>query len=154
MSEDMVREIMSRYGEYSLVTTQYDRYKADTKRNHTSDFSVEYLHILHKPRANSIFTKKGEYNVLNDSIKELFISERDPRKMSRLMLELNKEDWISIFSNSKLPIHIIDHIEKYFKVTKNENLKFIMKSLLKDGFDKPLFLKSISYLKTFDNEDI
>ena len=48
MHEDKVKDIMSKYGDYSLVTKQYNRYKADNKRNNMADFTVEYLHILHK----------------------------------------------------------------------------------------------------------
>jgi len=50
MSEDEVREIMSRYGDYSLETTEYQRFKADKSknRNHKADATIEYLHILKK----------------------------------------------------------------------------------------------------------
>ena len=54
MSETEVREIMEQAnggtGKYSLVTTKYQRFKADKteNRNHTADATVEYLHILQK----------------------------------------------------------------------------------------------------------
>ena len=50
MSEDEVREIMSKYGDYSLKTTHYQRFKADKSenRNHKADATIEYLHILKK----------------------------------------------------------------------------------------------------------
>ncbi len=48
MSCSEVEEIMGRYGEYSLATTSYQRFKADksTNRNHKATSTVEYLHIL------------------------------------------------------------------------------------------------------------
>ena len=48
MSADEVRTIMSRYGEYDLATTSYQRFKADKSenRNHKADSVLEYLHIL------------------------------------------------------------------------------------------------------------
>lgn len=50
MSVDKVKEIMSRYGQYSLKSTAYQRFKADTdaNRNHTAKETQEYLHILVK----------------------------------------------------------------------------------------------------------
>lgn len=50
MSEGEVRAIMSRYGDYSLETTEYKRFKADKSenRNHKADATIEYLHILKK----------------------------------------------------------------------------------------------------------
>jgi adenine-specific DNA-methyltransferase len=50
MSADEVRTIMSRYGEYDLATTSYQRFKADKSenRNHKADSVLEYLHILTK----------------------------------------------------------------------------------------------------------
>ncbi len=50
MKEEVVRAILSRYGQYHLATTQYQRFKADTDQNRTHKASVttEYLHILVK----------------------------------------------------------------------------------------------------------
>ena len=50
MSEDEVYTIMSKYGKYSLKTTNYQRFKADKteNRNHKATATVEYLHILEK----------------------------------------------------------------------------------------------------------
>lgn len=50
MSVDDVREIMSRYGKYDLVSKQYQRFKADKteNRNHKASDTEEYLHILNK----------------------------------------------------------------------------------------------------------
>mgnify|MGYP001323664071 FL=1 len=50
MSENDVKKIMSKYGTYSLKTTNYQRFKADktANRNHTATSTVEYLHILNK----------------------------------------------------------------------------------------------------------
>ena len=50
MSEDEVKNIMEKYGKYNLKTKEYQRFKADKteNRNHTADFTYEYLHILEK----------------------------------------------------------------------------------------------------------
>lgn len=50
MTENDVKCIMSAYGNYSLKTTNYQRFKADKteNRNHTATATVEYLHILEK----------------------------------------------------------------------------------------------------------
>jgi len=50
MSPEQVREIMSKYGKYDLVTTNYQRFRADkeTNRNHKASRTEEYLHILVK----------------------------------------------------------------------------------------------------------
>ena len=50
MSEETVRNIMQKYGEYDLVTTEYQRFKADKteNRNHKATETVEFLHILEK----------------------------------------------------------------------------------------------------------
>jgi adenine-specific DNA-methyltransferase len=51
MSASDVKEIMKRYGDYSLETTEYQRFKADKteSRNHKATSTIEYLHILIKP---------------------------------------------------------------------------------------------------------
>lgn len=45
-----IREIMRGYGKYDLVSTDYQRFKADKSenRNHTASATKEYLHILEK----------------------------------------------------------------------------------------------------------
>lgn len=50
MSVEEVKNIMSKYGEYDLVSTQYQRFRADktASRNHKADKTEEYLHILEK----------------------------------------------------------------------------------------------------------
>lgn len=50
MTEDEVKSVMSAYGNYSLKTTNYQRFKADKteNRNHKATSTVEYLHILEK----------------------------------------------------------------------------------------------------------
>lgn len=48
MSLETIKEIMSKYGEYSLFTKDYRRFKADNARNNKSDTTVEYLHCLVK----------------------------------------------------------------------------------------------------------
>lgn len=50
MSEKDIRNILSKYGRYSLFTTEYQRFKADKEenRNHKANATTEYLHILEK----------------------------------------------------------------------------------------------------------
>ena len=50
MTEDDVKNVMSAYGNYSLKTIDYQRFKADKteNRNHKATSTVEYLHILEK----------------------------------------------------------------------------------------------------------
>ncbi|MBX7171582.1 MAG: DNA adenine methylase [Pyrinomonadaceae bacterium] len=50
MSENQVKNILQKYGKYDLVTTDYQRFKADKteNRNHKANKTVEYLHILEK----------------------------------------------------------------------------------------------------------
>lgn len=50
MSVETVRNIMSKYGNYSLETREYRRFKADKtqNRNHKATSTKEYLHILSK----------------------------------------------------------------------------------------------------------
>lgn len=50
MSEQDIRNILSKYGRYSLFTTEYQRFKADKEENrkHKANATTEYLHILEK----------------------------------------------------------------------------------------------------------
>jgi adenine-specific DNA-methyltransferase len=50
MSLEQIKNIMQKYGKYSVKTKKYQRFKADkTKnRNHRADATIEYLHILKK----------------------------------------------------------------------------------------------------------
>lgn len=50
MTVDDVEKIMKKHGEYSLVTKDYQRFKADKDENrkHKADNTKEYLHILKK----------------------------------------------------------------------------------------------------------
>jgi adenine-specific DNA-methyltransferase len=50
MSEDDVKNIMEKYGKYSLKTKEYQRFKADKSenRNHKANKTFEYLHIMEK----------------------------------------------------------------------------------------------------------
>ena len=50
MSVDTVRDIMSKYGKYSLHEKDYRRFKADKteNRNHKASATKEYLHVLVK----------------------------------------------------------------------------------------------------------
>lgn len=50
MSIDDIRKILKKYGRYDMVKQKYQRFKADKteNRNHKSDHTYEYLHILEK----------------------------------------------------------------------------------------------------------
>jgi adenine-specific DNA-methyltransferase len=50
MSMEQVRDIMSKYGKYDLVSKEYHRFKADKteKRTHKVDSTIESIHILEK----------------------------------------------------------------------------------------------------------
>ncbi len=50
MSENDTKNIMSKYGKYTLKEMSYQRFKADKteSRNHKADSTYEYLHILEK----------------------------------------------------------------------------------------------------------
>lgn len=50
MSETEVRKILQKYGEYDLITTEYQRFKADKteNRNHKASETLEYIHILER----------------------------------------------------------------------------------------------------------
>jgi len=50
MSAKRVKDIMQRYGKYDLMTTDYQRFKADKTENriHKATSTTEYLHILEK----------------------------------------------------------------------------------------------------------
>jgi adenine-specific DNA-methyltransferase len=50
MPKEEVKRIMGKYGRYDLMTTGYQRFKADKteNRNHKASETVEYLHILEK----------------------------------------------------------------------------------------------------------
>jgi len=50
MNENEIKSIMSKYGKYDMITIDYQRFKADKEenRNHKSNSTIEYLHILEK----------------------------------------------------------------------------------------------------------
>ena len=50
MSSETIKKIFSNYGKYDLLTTEYQRFRADKKenRNHKASSTTEYLHILEK----------------------------------------------------------------------------------------------------------
>jgi len=50
MSANTIRKILSKYGNYDLITKDYQRFKADKdeNRNHAADSTKEFLHILEK----------------------------------------------------------------------------------------------------------
>ncbi len=50
MTMDRIKEIMEKYGEYSVFEREYKRFKADREenRNHKGSVTIEYLHCLKK----------------------------------------------------------------------------------------------------------
>ncbi len=48
MSAEDIKNTMTKYGKYSLATTNYQRFKADSAREYSADKTTEYLHILKK----------------------------------------------------------------------------------------------------------
>ena len=48
MSAEDIKNTMAKYGQYSLATTDYQRFKADSAREYSADKTIEYLHILKK----------------------------------------------------------------------------------------------------------
>lgn len=56
LSFDEIKSIMSKYGDYSVEGTEYQRYKADNNRKQAANGVVEYIHILHK----GFFTEEKE----------------------------------------------------------------------------------------------
>lgn len=50
MTENEIKSIMSKYGYYDVITTDYQRFKADRdeNRNYKGNSTIEYLHILEK----------------------------------------------------------------------------------------------------------
>ena len=45
---EQIKNVMSKYGQYDLAQTKYQRFKADSNRTNKFDSTVEYLHILVK----------------------------------------------------------------------------------------------------------
>lgn len=50
LSLNTIEKIMKKFGDYSVFSTDYKTYKADSKRNNKSISTIEYLHYLHKKR--------------------------------------------------------------------------------------------------------
>lgn len=50
MPSEIIKKILSKYGKYDLLTTEYQRFRADKQenRNHKASSTTEYLHILEK----------------------------------------------------------------------------------------------------------
>ncbi|MBC7798670.1 MAG: DNA adenine methylase, partial [Pyrinomonadaceae bacterium] len=50
MSQNQIREILQKYGKYDLITTSYQRFKADKTENrvHKASETTECLHYLEK----------------------------------------------------------------------------------------------------------
>ena len=74
---DEIKEIMSKYGDYSVESTPYQRYKADNNRNQAAEGVLEYIHVLHK----GVFTNKEDVE--------------DPLKSVELQGVLLKSDTLS-----------------------------------------------------------
>lgn len=56
MKASEIKSIMSKHGKYDVVTTRYQRFKADKEenRNHKANATIEYLHILEKNKPNAL----------------------------------------------------------------------------------------------------
>ena len=50
MTLEQIKKIMSSYGDYSVYTKRYKRFKADNKRKNKSTTTTEYLHCLIKKK--------------------------------------------------------------------------------------------------------
>ena len=50
MPFEKIKKIMRKYGEYSIYTQEYRRFKADNNRKNKADSTIEYLHCLIKRR--------------------------------------------------------------------------------------------------------
>jgi adenine-specific DNA-methyltransferase len=48
MSVQQIKSVMSKYGHYDILQTDYHRFKADSNRTNKADSTIEYLHILEK----------------------------------------------------------------------------------------------------------
>ncbi len=50
MTPETIKNVLSKYGKYDLITTNYQRFKADktNNRNHKANSTTEFLHILEK----------------------------------------------------------------------------------------------------------
>jgi adenine-specific DNA-methyltransferase len=46
LSLDDIREIMSSRGEYGFFTKKYNRFKADSRRDYSTNKTTEYLHYV------------------------------------------------------------------------------------------------------------
>ena len=47
---DEIASLFKKYGKYELTSKIYQRFKADSTRNHKQDSTIEYLHILEKDK--------------------------------------------------------------------------------------------------------
>lgn len=52
MTLEQIKKIMSKYGNYSLYTQEYRRFKADNNRENKATTTIEYLHCLVKRNTN------------------------------------------------------------------------------------------------------
>lgn len=94
---DEIKEIMSKYGDYSVESTPYQRYKADNNRNQAAEGVLEYIHVLHK----GVFTNKEDVE--------------DPLKSVELQGVLLKSDTLSR-TGSVLPKDTLEEaVEEYNK---------------------------------------
>lgn len=50
---DEIASLFKKYGKYKQVSKIYQRFKADSTRNHKQDSTIEYLHILEKNKKGS-----------------------------------------------------------------------------------------------------
>ncbi len=48
MRKEEIKNIMQKYGKYNLLSTKYQRFRADKNRIHKANETIEYLHVLIK----------------------------------------------------------------------------------------------------------
>lgn len=48
MGLEQIAKVFQKYGKYECVSKNYQRFKADSTRNHKQESTIEYLHILRK----------------------------------------------------------------------------------------------------------
>lgn len=54
-----------------------------------------------------------------NTIKQLFVEEKNIRNISRKMKLLSSSDWKFVFTNNNIPSFIESHVSKYFKLSKD-----------------------------------
>ena len=147
LSFDEIRKIMSKYGDYSVEGTEYQRYKADNNRKQAANGVVEYIHILHK----GVFTKQET-------------PEEDPYRSMAESMQIPEIHHITLKSKIRLnPISTVitreaidkkfeEYVEKFHSEPKveNEEEKLVVSPMNYMGGKKKL----IKTLKEYFPKDV